>query len=106
VATADSAETDDESAPASAAIDGDNATYWHSSWEPGGGGDAVLPHELLIDLVTTQPITGFAYLPRQDSANGRIADWAFYVSKDGVAWGAPLKTGTFATGTALQKIVW
>ena len=103
--TADSEELDDEEAPATAAIDGDTATYWHSAWEPGGTGDAALPHELVVDLGASHAITGFSYLPRQDQANGRIAAWSFFVSKDGASWGTAVKTGTFTAGTSLQKVV-
>jgi hypothetical protein len=102
--TADSEETDDQTAPATAAIDGDPNTFWHTAWEPGGEGDAALPHQLIIDLKTTQPITGFSYLPRQDLTNGRVASWEFYLSKDGTTWGTAVKTGTFPDGTAVQTI--
>jgi hypothetical protein len=104
IITADSQETDDQTAPASAAIDGNPATFWHSAWEPEGTADAPLPHQLTIDLATTQPITGFSYLPRQDLVNGRVASWDFFVSKDGTTWGAAVKTGSFPAGTALQTV--
>jgi hypothetical protein len=103
--TADSEELDDETAPSSAAVDGDTATFWHSAWEPGGAGDAALPHELVVDMGASHPITGFSYLPRQDQANGRIAAWEFFVSKDGTSWGTAVKTGTFTAGATVQKIV-
>ncbi len=104
VVTADSQELDDQQAPATAAVDGDTATFWHSSWEPGGAGDAVLPHELIVDMGSAYAVTGFSYLPRQTGENGRIAAWEFYVSKDGVSWGTAVKTGTFIAGASLQKI--
>jgi hypothetical protein len=47
--TPDSEELDDQSAPATAAIDGLSDTFWHTGWEPTGE-DAPLPHELVIDL--------------------------------------------------------
>jgi hypothetical protein len=104
--TADSEELVQETAPATNAIDGDNATYWHTHWEwvANQVNDAPLPHYLIIDLGTAAPITGFSYLPRQNSANGRIKAWSFYVSNDGTTWGTPVKSGTFATGAALQTI--
>lgn len=103
---ADSEETDDQVAPATAAIDGDNATFWHTAWEfpPDDVDDATLPHSLIIDMASARTITGFSYLPRQNNQNGRIKDWAFYVSKDGTAWGTAVKTGTFTAGTALQTV--
>lgn len=104
--TADSQETDDQTAPATAAIDGDTATFWHTAWEPAPNDvdDAPLPHSLIVDLKTTQPITGFTYLPRQSQANGRIKDWQFFVSKDGAAWGTAVKTGTFPNVATLQTV--
>jgi large repetitive protein len=104
--TADSEETDDQNAPASAAIDGDTATFWHTEWEPAPDdvNDAALPHHLDIDLGSAQVITGFSYLPRQSNANGRVKDWKFYVSSNGTAWGTAIDSGTFPSGTALQKV--
>ena len=102
---ADSQETVDQMAPATAAIDGDTATFWHTAWAPDGVNDAPLPHSLTVDLKTTQPITGFTYLPRQSIANGRIKDWQFFVSKDGTAWGTAVKTGTFPNVATLQTVV-
>jgi endo-alpha-N-acetylgalactosaminidase len=104
IISADSQETDDQTAPASAAIDGNPDTFWHTAWEPEGTADAPLPHQLTIDLVATQPITGFSYLPRQDQVNGRVASWEFFVSKDGTTWGAAVKTGSFPAGAALQTV--
>jgi hypothetical protein len=104
VVMADSQESDDQVAPSSAIKDGDASTFWHTEWEPGGIGDSPLPHQLVIDTGATQPITGFSYLPRQDGANGRIAGWELYLSKDGTTWGAAVKTGTFPEGAAEQKI--
>jgi hypothetical protein len=37
-------------------------------------------------MKTQRKIAGFTYLPRQDMPNGRIADYEFYVSVDGVNW--------------------
>lgn len=106
VVTADSAESDDQTAPASAAIDGDTATFWHTAWEPAPDDvdDAPLPHHLDIDLGAAHEVTGFSYLPRQNNPNGRVKDWKFYVSKDGQTWGTAVDSGTFPAGTALQTI--
>jgi YVTN family beta-propeller protein len=41
-------------------------------------------------------VGGFRYLPRQDAADGRIKDYRFYVSADGVTWGSPVAQGVFA----------
>jgi hypothetical protein len=106
VVTADSEETDDQDAPASAAIDGDINTFWHSEWEPPPDDvdDDPLPHQLVIDLGSAKPITGFSYTPRQDNANGRIGNYSFFVSTTNGNWGTAVKTGTFTAGTAAQKV--
>jgi large repetitive protein len=105
-ATADSQELDDENVPASNAIDGNTATFWHTAWEPAPDdvNDAPLPHQLVIDLGSAKPITAFTYTPRQVGENGRIANYAFYVSNSMANWGNPVKMGTFAAGTAAQKV--
>jgi hypothetical protein len=105
-ATADSEELDDQQGPASAAIDGDDATFWHTAWEPApdDADDAKLPHWLTIDLGSAHAITGFSYLPRQDGANGRIGAWEFHVSVDGEDWGNAVDSGTFAAGATLRTI--
>lgn len=106
VIVADSQETVDENTPATAAIDGDAATFWHTAWAPAPDdvNDAKLPHSLTVDLVTTQAITGFSYLPRQTGTHGHIKGWEFYVSKDGVDWGTAVKKGTFPDVITLQVV--
>lgn len=104
--TADSQELDDQMAPATNAIDGNNATYWHTEWEPAPNNvnDAPLPHSLIVDMTAAHPVVGFSYLPRQDNTNGRIKGYEFYLSKDGSTWGTAVKIGSFPAGTALQTI--
>jgi hypothetical protein len=103
--TADSQELDDENVPATNAIDGNPSTFWHTEWEPAPDdvNDAPLPHQLVIDLGSAKPITGFSYLPRQVGTNGHVKDWAFYVSNNSSNWGTAVKTGSFPAGTAVQK---
>ena len=105
VATADSQETDDENVPASNAIDGNISTFWHTAWEPAPDdvNDAPLPHQLVIDLGSAKPITGFQYTPRQDGPNGRIGAWQFFVSNNNSNWGNAVKSGTFPAGTTATK---
>jgi hypothetical protein len=103
--SADSEETSTEAAPATNAIDGKSATYWHTHWTWDAAADAPLPHYLIVDLGAAQVVTGFTYLPRQDNkVNGRIKDWAFYVSSNGTTWGSPVATGSFPDGSALQTV--
>jgi len=93
----DSEETSGESAPATNAFDGDITTYWHTEWS---ASSPAHPHEIQIDLGASYNITGFRYLPRQFSENGRIADFAFYVSEDGVEWGTAAANGTWSNSAA------
>ena len=51
-----------------------------------------------------QSVGGFRYLPRQDTANGRVANYRFYVSADGVNWGNPIAAGTFSNTAAAQTV--
>ncbi|MDP6118175.1 MAG: sulfatase-like hydrolase/transferase [Planctomycetota bacterium] len=61
------------------AMDGDPHTVWHSQFSHKLEKH---PHEIIIDLGTSQPIAGFRYLARQDSGwNGAFAKTEFYVSE-------------------------
>jgi peptidoglycan/xylan/chitin deacetylase (PgdA/CDA1 family)/PKD repeat protein len=64
-----------------------------------------LPHEIQLDLGAVYDLTGFQYLPRQDSSWGRVGQFAFYVSTDGVGWKNPVASGTFSTNDSLLKTV-
>ena len=57
---------------AAKAVDGDPATLWHTVWEPQ---PASMPHHLIVDLGKEQPVKALVYTPRQDQANGRIAQY-------------------------------
>jgi galactose oxidase len=100
--TADSAESTAESAPASNAIDGNPATYWHSQYKPAA---VNLPHWLTIDMHTATWFDGLVYLPRSvTSRNGNIGQYQITVSNDGTNWSTPVLTGTFADDS-FQKTV-
>ncbi|MBT9315668.1 DUF4347 domain-containing protein [Leptothoe spongobia] len=81
--------------PATNAFDGNPNTFWHTEWAPpGNDNDPRHPHEIVIDLEAEYDISGFSYLPRQDaSPNGQVADYAFYVSNNGIDWGSPVAVG-------------
>ena len=99
-ATADSQEASDGS-PA-LAIDGNTGTVWHTQWRTA---NPVPPHWIVIDMKTSLTVGGFTYLPRQDGVvNGRIANYRFYISADGLTWGNPVAQGTFAND-ATEKTV-
>ncbi|HEY3266564.1 MAG TPA: glycoside hydrolase family 2 TIM barrel-domain containing protein [Armatimonadota bacterium] len=86
---------------ASAAIDGDPATFWHTRWS---GVEAGFPHEIVVDLGETLDLVGFTYLPRQDMDHGHIARYEFSVSADGKTWGRPAATGAFPSGSDRQTV--
>jgi hypothetical protein len=98
----DSEETTEEDTPAIYAFDGNTGSIWHTEWS---SSDPPHPHEIQIDLGHSYDVRGFAYLPRQNNENGRIANYEFYVSEDGVDWGlAAVATGTFDNTTAEQDV--
>jgi len=83
------------------AIDNDPGTFWHTNWS---GARPKHPHEIRIDLGEAVRLLGFTQLPRQDSANGRIGAYEFYVSDDGQQWGAPVSKGRFPNSGQLQTV--
>ncbi|MHC4960585.1 MAG: beta-galactosidase, LacZ type [Planctomycetota bacterium] len=83
------------------AIDNNPVTFWHSQYS---GGPKPLPHQIQIDMKTQRKIAGFTYLPRQDMPNGRIADYEFYVSVDGVNWSRAVRKGRFPDSIDIQVV--
>lgn len=89
--------------PASYAIDGNSATFWHSMYSPTL---VPLPHSITIDMHATNYVSELTYLPRQDTnMNGTIGQYAIYLSSDGVHWGVPVATGTWADDKSLKTAV-
>jgi alpha-glucosidase len=85
------------------AFDGDPATMWVTEWYLSSPWP---PHEIRINLGASYDVTGFRYLPRQDGlSHGNIAQYAFYVSADGVTWGSAVATGTFSDGSHEQQVL-
>jgi len=84
------------------AVDGDEATMWHTVWD----GDAPgFPHWLELEMDAPEELTGCALLPRQDgNRNGWIKQYALYVSQDGRHWGEPVATGTFPANDQLHTV--
>lgn len=87
---------------AAQAIDGRVSTHWHSAWSTSPA--PAYPHHLTVDLGAEHEVWALHYTPRQDGANGRIGGYEVYTSMDGVTWGAPAATGTFAPGPATQRV--
>jgi hypothetical protein len=63
-----------------------------------------MPHEIQLDLGDTYDAAAFQYLPRQNSANGRISEYEIYLSADGSNWGTPATTGTWSNTTSEQTV--
>ncbi|MEW2490639.1 alkaline phosphatase family protein [Streptomyces sp. NPDC048411] len=100
VVEVDSEETIGEDGRAANVLDGNPDTFWHTRWY---GGTDPLPHHIVLDLGEEVEATGLRYLPRQNSANGRIAGYEVWVSTDRTAW-TKAATGTFANTTAEQTV--
>ena len=99
---ADSQELVGENGAAANAFDGNVNTIWHTKWY---GGSPAHPHEIQIDLGATYTIDGFRYLPRQDGGvNGRIGQYEFYVSADGVSWGSSVAVGGFVNDAGEKQV--
>jgi galactose oxidase len=89
--------------PASNAIDGNKATFWHSEYWPA---TVPLPHSITIDMHATNQVSGLTYLPRQDQlSNGNIGQYSISISSDGTNWGTPVVTGTWADDKTLKTAV-
>jgi F5/8 type C domain/Fibronectin type III domain/Divergent InlB B-repeat domain len=99
----DSQELTGQNGAATNAFDGQSGTIWHTQWS--NGTPTPCPHEIQINLGKSYSIDSFSYLPRQDGGiNGTIGNYEFYISSDGVNWGTPVATGTFANNTLLKQV--
>ena len=98
----DSEELIGEDGAAINTFDGDTSSFWHTEWL---NANPPHPHEIQLSLGGTYDINGFGHVPRQDGGvNGRIADYEFFVSNDGVNWGIPVATGTFANDDSVKEV--
>jgi galactose oxidase len=87
--------------PAGNAIDGNKATIWHSKYSPAA---VPLPHSITIDMHATNYVSGLTYLPRQDTSfNGDIGQYSISVSQDGINWGTPVVSGTWADDKSAKQ---
>jgi hypothetical protein len=102
VVKVDSEETVGENGRGTNAVDGNPNTFWHTQWQDDSPEH---PHEIIIELHPPSTIKGFFYLPRQDdSDNGSIKDYEFYVSNDGQDFGQPVKKGAFGAGKEKKTV--
>ncbi len=83
-------------------FDGNTGTIWHTQYLNGA---PTPPHEIQIQLGGPATLNGFVYVPRQDgSPDGMVKDYEFYVSPDGVNWGTPVATGTWAADATEKQV--
>jgi beta-galactosidase len=78
-AFANSEELEAENGSADNLFDLQPTTYWHTRWQ---GTAPKHPHLVVLDLGSSQTLTGLRLQPRQDMANGRIKDCRVYLSKE------------------------
>jgi hypothetical protein len=83
------------------AIDGDPETIWHTKWTPAND---PMPHHITIDLGRAVSLKGITYLPRQDGANGRIAECEIYCSSEPNSWAAPTAKVKWPNTDELQTV--
>ncbi|NDV46692.1 hypothetical protein D0T49_06490 [Paludibacter sp. 221] len=82
------------------AIDGNEDTYWHSRWS---SNKIAFPHKIVFEVDSAYMLNGFEYLPRQDSGNGRIGDYEFYVSDSATEQGVLVAGGTFENDGKVKR---
>ncbi|MGC4806178.1 PQQ-dependent sugar dehydrogenase [Micromonospora sp. DT233] len=82
-------------------LDGRANTFWHSRYLLSSQPH---PHWIDLDLGAARQVNRLYYLPRQNSADGRIKGYEVYLSTDGSNWGSPVATGTFPNSTAEQTV--
>lgn len=98
----DSEELSGEDGGADNLLDGDTETYWHTQWKTTDPPEP--PHYVQIDMGAFFEVTGIRYLPRQDGGiNGRITDYIFSVSDDGINWFV-VSAGAFQNNGFEQEI--
>lgn len=99
---ASSEENKAEDTPAANLTDGDPSTFWHTMYSVTMAG---FPHWVDFDCMEVKSLTGFSYLPRQDSPNGNIKDYEILVSTDGTNWSEPVSKGSFANNQNIKKVM-
>ena len=83
-------------------VDGDPSTIWHSAY---GVTVTKYPHWVDFDAAETKTMKGFTYQPRQSGANGKVKEYAVYVSQDGKTWGDPVAKGTFDNSAKPKRVM-
>ena len=82
---------------ATAVIDGNLATFWHSKWS---GGNAPFPHFFIVDMGSVKSISSFEIFRRQGQGGGATVH-EFWVSNDNITYTkAATYTGALTTNNA------
>ena len=76
-----------------ALFDGDSTSFYHSNWS--GTRPTAEDFWIIIEMDEATEISGLRYLPRQNSANGRILGYEISYSVDGKEW-IDVTAGTWA----------
>ena len=82
-------------------LDGDSATFWHTRWQPQ---NEPMPHEVVIDLGRALDLRGLTCLPRQDQANGRIAEADLFCRLAPDNWGPPVASVHWTNHEQLETV--
>jgi alkaline phosphatase D len=84
-----------------AVLDGNPNTIWHTQWisvkDP-------YPHYIVIDMGQTESIDGFAMLPRQGQAAGRIKGYQIFLATERDRWGEAVASGQFENNQQMQRV--
>ncbi len=86
----------DSGSDPSKALDGNNATMWHSKWSV-----TTLPHWFTLTSEEPVEIDGVSIRGRQAGSNGRLNEYVIETSDDGRAW-TTVAEGTEANGKNLK----
>jgi len=102
-----SSEASNETAPngrASAAVDGNPNTFWHSRWE---APVATYPHTLTVDLGREYALSAMRWVSRRGNPNGRVKTLVLEFSTDGSHWTGrqpvTLPSSSYPTIVSLSK---
>lgn len=86
---------------ATALVDGDPNTYWHTTY---GVTMALFPHWVDFDCGEPRNIKGFTILPRSGNTYGDVKDWKIELSEDAANW-TQVVTGTFDGGKKEKRVM-
>lgn len=100
IVSVSSQESAAENGKAENMLDGDPSTIWHTRWSSGSDSH---PHNVVVQFDTIYEVTKICYLPRQSSANGRIKNFEYYLSKTNGDWGDAVKTGIWENGAGEKQ---